>query len=209
VEGLRDTEMAAILAKEFAISEENFISAAKEGYMFPDTYLVPVDTSAEKIVTILRKNFDKKVDTKVRDQAKKEGLTLNELITLASIVERESKTGSERPIIAGILLKRFKEGIPLGADATVQYALGYQSSEKTWWKKILTDEDLQTDSPYNTRKFAGLPPTPICNPGLAAIKAAADPKFTNYNFYLHDPQGKVHFAETLEEHNANIAKHLR
>jgi UPF0755 protein len=208
IEGLRVEEIGENLVKEFDIQKEKFIKLAKEGYMFPDTYLIPIEASEEKIVSVLRGNFDTKVDDMIKNRAKKNGLTTNQLIILASIVERESNNSEERPVIAGILLKRFTEGIPLAADATIQYSLGYQKKEKTWWKKDLTIQDLEVGGPYNTRKVVGLPPTPICNPGLTSIEAAASPTDSPYYFYIHDPDGDVHFAETLEEHNSNIAKYL-
>ena len=131
------------------------------------------------------------------------------MIVLASIVERESKNTDERPIIAGILLKRLEEGIPLAVDATIQYALGYQSNEKTWWKKDLTVQDLEVEGPFNTRRVVGLPPAPIANPGISAIKAVASPKQSSYYYYIHDKDGEAHFAKTIEEHNANVGKYLR
>ncbi len=208
-EGLRLEEVAAQLEKEFAIKKEDFLKEAKEGYMFPDTYLLPIDADAKKIASILEENFDKRFDQTLRNKLKPLGLSLKQAVILAAIVEREAKSGSERPIIAGILLKRWREGAKLEADATVQYSLGYQEQEKTWWKKNLTEQDLATDSPYNTRKFAGLPPVPICNPGLEALKAISEPKATDYYYYLHDKDGQVHFAKTLDEHNANVSKYLQ
>jgi len=208
-EGLRVEEIASLLSKDFPIKEADFLSLAKEGYMFPDTYLLPIDANAEKAVSILRQNFDKRVDAAVKEKIAASGLSLDEAVNLASIVERESRSGSERGIIAGILLKRWRQGFLLEADATVQYALGYQTAEKTWWKKLLTEEDLQINTPYNSRRFSGLPPGPICNPGLEALKEVADPTKTDYYFYLHDKDGKVHFAKTLDEHNANVAKYIQ
>lgn len=209
VEGLRVEEVASKLAKEFDVREDKLASLAKEGYMFPDTYLIPVNASEEKIVSILRENFDKKVDTSIREKAKKNGLTLDKLINLASIVERESNNKEDRPVVAGILLKRLRQGWRLEADATIQYALGFQQDEDTWWKKDLTAQDLGVESPYNTRKIADLPPAPICNPSLSSIKAVASPADSPYYYYVHDKKGKAHFATTLEEHNLNIQKYLR
>lgn len=208
-EGLRIEEISEQLEKDFAVPKEDFLKLAQEGYMFPDTYLIPIDVNADKAVSILRENFDKRFDSSLREKLLKQKLTLDQAVILASIVERESRSGSERPIIGGILLKRLREGMKLEADATVQYALGYQKDEKTWWKKTLTEADLDNDSPYNTRKFAGLPRGPICSPGLEALEAVVDPKETNYYYYLHDKEGKVHFANTLDEHNANVAKYLQ
>ena len=209
VEGLRVEEVAEKLSVEFNIDKNKFIGLAKEGYMFPDTYLIPTNADEKRIVAIMRANFDKKVDITIKNLAKKNSLTLSKLIVLASIVERESKNTDERPIIAGILLKRLEEGIPLAVDATIQYALGYQNNEKTWWKRDLTVQDLEIKGPFNTRKVAGLPPSPIANPGITAIKAVASPEPSPYYYYIHDKDGKVHFAKTIEEHNANVGKYLR
>ena len=98
--------------------------------------------------------------------------------------------------------------MPIGADATIQYALGYSNEEKSWWRKNLTEEDLKINSPYNTRIKTGLPPGPICNPGLASIKAVVNPSNSSYYFYLHDNDGKVHYAKTFEEHQQNIREYL-
>jgi len=208
VEGLRVEEIAEQLSTEFEINRKKLIDLAQEGYMFPDTYLIPVEADEEKIMSVLRSNFDDKVDKEIKSKAKSQGLTVKELIILASIVERESNDTEERPIIAGVLLKRFRESIPIGADATIQYALGYQEAEKSWWKKVLTVEDLELEGPYNGRKVVGLPPTPISNPGLSSIKAVADPTDSLFYFYIHDADGKPHFAETFAEHQSNIAKYL-
>ena len=208
IEGLRVEEIAEQLSAEFEIDKKKFIKLAKEGYMFPDTYLIPVEADEEKIVSILRLNFNTKVDKEIVSKAKDQGLTVKELIIIASIVERESNDTEERPIIAGVLLKRFKENISIGADATIQYALGYQKSEDSWWKKGLTVEDLELEGPYNGRKVVGLPPTPISSPGLSSIKAVSDPVESSYYFYVHDPDGNPHFAETFVEHQSNIAKYL-
>ena len=208
VEGLRVEEMAAIFAKNYKISEEDFLEIAKEGYMFPDTYLFKVNTSTAEIVEKMRSTFNLKVTSEIQEKITAQGLTVDEGIILASILERESRNTDERPTVAGILFNRLRNGWKLETDATVQYALGYDKEGKTWWKKSLFDADLKIDSPYNTRKYTGLPPTPICNPGLSAIKAIAEPAETEYFFYLHDSQGKIHFATTLQEHNQNKEKYL-
>lgn len=209
LEGWRVEEVATKLTKELDIPESEFVKVAREGYMFPDTYLVPQDATVGAVVLLFTSTFDQKVDSRLRVDAKKTGLSFDEVLTLASIVEREGRTDEDRPVIAGILLKRLKADWPLQADATLQYALGYQAGEKTWWKKGLTQEDKKVKSPYNTYLNPGLPPGPIANPGLASIKAVIYPKKTDYWYYLHDPEGGVHYAKTIEEHNSNIAKYLR
>lgn len=208
VEGLRVEEMAAIFAKNYKISEEDFLEIAKEGYMFPDTYLFKVNTSAAEIVEKMRSTFNLRVTSEIQQKIIAQGLTVDEGIILASILERESRNTGERATVAGILFNRLRNGWKLETDATVQYALGYDEEGKTWWKKSLFDADLKINSPYNTRKNLGLPPTPICSPGLSAIKAVAEPSETEYFFYLHDSTGKIHFAKTLDEHNQNKAKYL-
>lgn len=209
LEGWRDEEIAAQLNKDLDIPEEQFLQYAKEGYMFPDTYLIPRDATASAIVDMFMANFDKKVTPQMRTDAKKTGLTFAQTITLASIIEREGKTDADRPVIAGIILNRLKLNMALQVDATLQYALGYQPFEKSWWKKELTDDDKKINSPYNTYANTGLPPGPIANPGLASITAAIYPTATDYLYYLHDKTGAVHYAKTIEEHTANIQKYLQ
>jgi len=208
-EGLRVEEIATKLAKEFEIPEAEFLSLAREGYMFPDTYQIPRTASAAAIIAIFTDTFNEKVTPDVYVAAKKQGLTEKELIILASLVEREGKSKEDREMIAGILLNRIHEEWPLQVDATVQYMLGYQPQEKTWWKKNLTKLDLQIDSNFNTYKYPGLPPRPIANPGLEAILAVAYPVDSEYMFYIHDATGKAHYAKTVEEHNTNISQYLQ
>lgn len=209
LEGWRNEEIATHLAKNLDLPESEFLRGASVGYMFPDTYLIPQDATAGAIIDIFTKAFNKKIDDTMRADLRVSGMTLEDVVTLASIVEREGRTDEDRPVIAGILLKRLKAGWPLQADATLQYALGYQAGEKTWWKKSLTEEDKKVRSPYNTYLNPGLPPGPISNPGLAALRAVVYPKETEFWYYLHDPSGAVHYAATLEDHNANIATYLR
>lgn len=208
VEGWRNEEIASLLEKELEFSSQDFLKVAQIGLMFPDTYAFPKEASAGAVVKIMLANFDRKFDQRLKEVVKREELTENEAITLASIVEREAKYDVDRPIVAGILFNRLRQEMPLQADATIQYALGYQADQKTWWKKNLTRNDLKIDSSYNSYLNIGLPPTPICNPGLAAIQAVAQPAKTDYLYYLSDKEGKMHYAETLDEHNENIRKYL-
>ncbi len=209
LEGWRDEEIALKLAADLSVPEREFLKYAQEGRMFPDTYLFPKEATGAAVAKILKDNFDKKFTPILQQQARNEGLTPDEAIVLASIVEKEASGNNDRNIIAGILLKRLKKDWPLQADATVQYSLGYQPDTKTWWKKELTDFDKKIKSPYNTYQNTGLPPAPICNPGLASIKAALFPQESPYWYYLHDPEGNVHYAKTIDEHEANIAKFLQ
>jgi len=210
IEGLRKEEIAQLINQNFSIPESEFLKYAKEGYLFPDTYLIPKEATAEAIVKILVNNFYRRFDDDLRQKATKKGLTEEEVVTIASLVEKEAKHDEDRQKVASIILKRIKNDWPLQIDATVQYALGYQPEEKSWWKKNLTKEDLEIDSPYNTYKNKGLPPTPICNPGLASIEAVIDAsENTPYWYYLSDKTGRMHYAKTLEEHNENIRKYLQ
>jgi UPF0755 protein len=209
LEGWRIEEVAARVARDVNIPEGEFLKAAREGYMFPDTYQLAPDATVGAVAKIFSDNFNSKITSTMREDAKKQKLTLAQVITLASIVEREGRTSEDRPIIAGILLNRLEADWPLQVDATLQYALGYQTNEKSWWKKYLSDDDRHVNSPYNTYMHTGLPPGPICNPGLAAITAVIYPQKTDYWYYIHDPAGNAHYAKTIEEHNANIAKYLQ
>ena len=209
LEGWRTEEMAQKLSESLGMQNEAFLKVAAEGFMFPDTYLMPRTASASAVAALLKKTFqDKTKDLAPRLAQQK--LTNNEWVILASIVERESRgiEPDEREIIAGILIKRYRAGMPLEADATLQYALGYSEQEKTWWRKKLTEADLRVKSPYNTRINPGLPPTPICNPGLASLQAVASPRQSVYWFYLHDKEGKPRYAATIDEHVANVRKYL-
>ena len=210
IEGLRKEEIAQLISQNFSIPESEFLKYAKEGYLFPDTYLIPKEATAEAIVKILNNNFYRRFNKELQQKAKKKGLTEEEVIIIASLIEREVKYDEDRSKVASIILKRLKNDWPLQVDATVQYALGYQPQERSWWKKYLTQKDLEVDSPYNTYKNKGLPPGPICNPGLASIKAVIDAsENTPYWFYLSDKTGTIHYSKTLEEHNKNIRKYLR
>lgn len=210
IEGLRKEEIAQILSKSFNIPETEFIKTAKEGYLFPDTYLIPKDATAGSVIDILNANFNRKFDTDLKADAIQKRISEKDVIILASLVEREARGDEDRREVAGILLKRLKKDWPLQIDATVQYALGYQPLEKTWWKKNLTEDDLKIESNYNTYKNQGLPPGAICNPSLSSIKAVLEAdENTPYWFYLSDTKGIMHYSKTIEEHEANVEKYLR
>lgn len=200
----------------FSYPQFNQLTQDKEGYLFPDTYLIPKDASPSAVISIFTNNFERKYDLEMQLATKAKGLTQDQVIILASIVERECRTDKDRPVVAGILFKRWQEDVPLQVDATVQYALASKENanagnreEIDWWPEKLTRADLQIDSPYNTYKYKGLPPAPISNPGLASINAVIYPQESDYWFYLSDPQGNMHYAKTGEEHNENIEKYLR
>lgn len=205
-EGLRREEIAARFATTLGkdtvfINEFLLASKGKEGYLFPETYLFPTEASAAAIVKKMVNTFSAKTQGLT---SKVSNLAFSESVTLASIIERETKTDLERPMVAGILINRLDAGMPLQVDAAVQYAVG---NSKNWWP-ILSLADLKIDSKYNTYKYAGLPPAPIANPGLSSLKAALNPTTNDYWYYIHDTSGQIHYAKTLSEHNANIAKYL-
>ena len=211
VEGLRKEEIANLVSRDFSIPESEFLEYALEGYLFPDTYLIPREATAGAIINILTNNFNRRYSDELKQIANRKNLSDYEVLILASLVEKEAKHDTDRVKVASIILKRWRRGWPLQVDATVQYAIGYQPNEKTWWKKNLTADDLVIDSPYNTYKHRSLPPTPIGNPGLASITAVlkADEN-TPYWFYISSRDGsKMYYAKTAEEHAENIRKHLR
>lgn len=208
IEGLRREQIADIVTSELGIPEAEFLQNAQEGYLFPDTYLIPRTASSEAVLTLLSNTFEAKYTPEIQAKANRLGLSREQVVILASIVEKEALV-SDRDVVASVLLRRFKEKYPLQADATVQYALGYQPDIKKWWKPALSLDDLELESPYNTYVNTGLPPAPISNPGISSIEAvvSADPN-TPYFFYLHDPKGKVHPARDNDEHEENKRKYL-
>lgn len=194
-EGLRReevaTKFASILNKDQKfISEFLQLTTDKEGYLFPDTYLFPRSATAVQIVNKLTTTFNQKV----------EDVTYRQLI-MASMLERETFADTEKPIVAGILYKRLENDWPLQVDATLQYVKGN-------WEPIYSI-DKEIKSAFNTYKNLGLPPSPIANPGLSSILAAISPEESDYWYYIHDNDAKIHFAKTLEEHNINIDKYLK
>ncbi len=195
-----------------------------EGYLFPDTYLVPKNSNDEDVVKIMKNNFGNKINSiifankpnasfsnenwKLIDKINinnYDEVTIRDLIILASLVEREAKNDSERPIIANIIYKRWKANWPLQVDATIQYIVGKPGN---WWKKDLTFDDLKVESPYNTYLHKGLPPAPICNPGLKAINAVINQTKTDYWFYATGKDGVTRYSKTLEDHNLNVKQNI-
>ncbi len=226
-EGLRAEEVAYLLATEGLVDQEEFIRLVRddsfhydflrdrpatapktlEGFLFPDTYEFPVNITATALIDIMLQNFDRRVTIEMRQQALDQGLTLFQVLTLASIVEREAVVPEERPIIAGVYLNRLRRGIYLEADPTVQYAKGYDPRTGTWWPRLSLEELRTVDSPFNTFIHPGLPPGPICSPGLASIEAVLNPANTRYLFFHAKGDGTHAFAETFEEHLANQKKY--
>lgn len=204
-EGLRAEEIAEILEREIPTYEASWVETLKadEGYLFPDTYLVPKDADITTVVSIFKNNFYARIkDIGIKETDAK----LNEIVILASLIEREALRDDEKTMIASVLYNRLNEGMALDIDATLQYAKGKSSNGK-WWV-VPMGVDRQIDSPYNTYKYSGIPPGPIANPGIEAIRAAKSPASSNYFFYIHDNDGDVHFSKNLEGHNQNIEKYL-
>ena len=218
-EGLRREEVVEILIAGLEIEDGDVAdfrnafltgSQGKEGYLFPDTYDFLPGTPADKVVARLNQTFELKI--KQIGGSYPSGYNLNDIVVIASLIEREAKTNEERPVIAGIIYKRLENDWPLQIDAAVQYAVAnskckIQSSKCDNWWPILTRQDMDIDSPYNTYKYQGIPPAPIANPGLESLKAAANPVASDYFFYIH-ADGKIYYAKTLDEHNDNVRKYL-
>lgn len=214
-EGLRKDEIADILSKEFSqyptlsFSKEEFLELTEdtqfisqfelpsevkdlEGYIFPDKYAFSRDSNTESALKKMVNTFVSKVGTE--DSYKD--------IIIASMVEREGRNSTDRPMIADIIERRLAEGWLLQIDATLLYPLKD-------WTHVIKKSDKEKSSPYNTYKYPGLIPTPICNPGLESINAVRNPKSNNYYYYIHANDGTAHFAETLKGHNENINRYLR
>jgi UPF0755 protein len=214
-EGLNIRQMAAVFeerefgpAKAFikATSNADIIKgldpAARdlEGYLFPDTYTLPRRTSAEQLVSRMVTRFEQSLTPEIRAQAAQRGLTIRELVTLASIVEKETGKAEERPLVAAVYSNRLKIGMGLQCDPTVIYALERAGK----YVGNLTREGLKFDSPYNTYRYAGLPPGPIAAPGKASLEAAANPAEVPYLYFVSRNDGSHAFAATLDEHNRNV-----
>jgi len=173
-----------------------------EGYLFPDTYFIDPETITPQILfNRMLNNFENKLDSSLRSEIAQQGYSIHQIVTMASLIEKESRSVDEKSIISGILWKRLDESMALGVDATVRYALNK-------WTGALSISDLETDSPYNTRINGGLPPGPISNFSYESLKAAIMPVETDYYFYLHDNDGIIHYAKTNEDHVQNKQKYL-
>ena len=204
-EGHRALEIADTLRRTMPSYDSSWDDklVQNEGYLFPDTYLIPRDANIETIITIMRnQTFDVRYKTL---DIKRTDLSQEEIVTVASLIEREAKHPEDRPLIASVIYNRLDIGMALQIDATVQYAKGQVKGN--WWPEITQDEYTSVKSPYNTYLNPGLPPTPIANPGLSSLQAAADPADTPYLYYITDKNGINRYAKTLAEHQANIQKY--
>ena len=230
-EGWRAEEIAERLAARGIGTSDQFMTVVKqgqssnpvlrdrppgsslEGYLFPESYAVDEKTTPDSMTERMVAQFDESFTPEMRRKAAALGMTVHQVVILASVIEREAVIPSERPLMAGVFYNRLKAGMPLQSDPTVQYAVATADPESHvkygWWKKDLTEADLQIDSPYNTYMYPGLPAGPICDPGLASLMAAVGPTQTDYYYFVARPDGSHAFAKTLEEHNANVLQYRR
>ncbi len=203
---VRTTDLELVgLRKNYAFLANRPPGATLEGYLFPDTYRLPARARPVDLIERMLDNFAAKITAEVIDQAQARGLTVHQLLTVSAIVERETPRLDERPLVASVYLNRIAQGMLLNADPTVQYAMGYQAATGQWWKTpVLLEEYQNVQSPYNTYLYPGLPPGPICSPGLTAITATANPATTDYLYFVATGDGGHVFATSAEEHAANV-----
>ena len=217
-EGLTAKQMAAVYeSKDFGEARE-FLDATKnaalvsaidpaakdlEGYLFPDTYKLPRNSTADQLVGRMVADFMKALTPDIIEQAEARGMNVRQLVTMASIVEKETGNPAERPLVAAVYANRLKLGLGLLCDPRVIYALVRAGR----YHGNLTREDLQFDSPYNTYRYAGLPPGPIASPGRASLAAAASPADVPYLYFVSKNDGSHAFATTLDEHNRNVQEY--
>ena len=177
-------------------------ASSVEGYFLPGSYEIERDADVSELLAVLLGAFDEHVRAEMRAGFAAQGLSLQEAVTLASIIEREAVIPEEQPVIASVFLNRLAVGMPLESDPTAQYAIGYVTEQSTWWKNPLLGADLQIISPYNTYVVGGLPPGAICNPSIGALQAVAEPSTSGYYFFRArcDGSGYHHFSATYEEH---------
>lgn len=229
-EGWRDLEVADVLDRDHLASRGDFLRAVQhpdfpvpsvlqglpagsslEGFLFPDSYRFDPNTPGDQIVRAMVEDFGRHLSPDLLAGFRANGLTLDQAVTLASIVEREAVVPSERPTIASVYLNRLHRGMKLQADPTVQYALvpADAVADPTWgyWKPGLTFADLKVGSPYNTYVVTGLPPGPICSPGLASLEAVAHPATTEFLYFVARPDRTHAFSRTLQEQQQNVAKY--
>lgn len=203
-EGATSYQIASILERAIpTFRKDEFIelAAAKEGFLFPDTYFFLPNTSPAQIVDIMERNFYRRISV-LEDRIAMFGVPLTEVITMASLLEKEARWLDERRIIAGILWNRIKIDMPLQVDAV----FGYINSTSTFHPKF---SDLKVESPYNTYRNKGLPPGPIASPSLISIEAAVTPKENDYLFYLTGRDGKMYYSETFAEHVTKKYRYLK
>lgn len=220
-EGWRAEQIAQMLARENIADGDEFLALVRggqfddsllrdrpeesslEGFLFPETYRIPAQAEVEDLVERMLSTLDERFTPEMRQLATERGMTIYEVMTLASIVEREAVIAEEQPLIAGVFLNRLEQGMYLRADPTIQYAKGYDATTGQWWAPVTPEDWEGVDSPYNTYLYPALPPGPICSPGLSAIQAVLEPADTEYLFFLAKGDGSHAFAITYEEHLQN------
>lgn len=184
--------------------------ATLEGYLFPDAYSIEPTTDSAALVALMLANFDRQVTPALRQAFGAQGVSLRDALILASIIEREATLAEEKPLMAAVFLNRLRAGMPLQADPTVQYAVGYDTATASWWKSPLGATDLEIESPYNTYRIGGLPPGPISNPGLASLQAVAAPAAVDFLYFVldctADTTGRHVFSVTYEEHVSHVER---
>lgn len=201
-EGLSVFQVADILKSKLTLFDaKKFVMEAPEGYLFPDTYFFLPNATPETVITRMKENFEAKI-APLLPEIVSSGRSVEETITMASIIEEETKKDSDRPIVSGVLWKRISIGMPLQVDATFSYVNGKQTY-------TLTKADLFDESPYNTYRNKGLPPTPIASPGIESIIAAIHPAQTNYLYFLSDLKGNMYYAKDFAGHQKNRELYLR
>lgn len=201
-EGWRMEQIAERLGANGITSPEKFLELAREqkleGYLFPSTYYLKKNMPPQEVINLLKSEFDRQI-LPLFSKGFPEKLDARKVVIIASIVEREAMDDSERPLIAAVYINRYRIRMPLEADPTTQYALGYGQSYG-WWKKALTYKDLKFKSPYNTYAVGGLPPGPICNPGLSSIAGTMAPANLDALYFVSDRKGKHIFNSSFKEH---------
>lgn len=209
IDGTRVEELVDSFPNNISFTGQDFATKAKslQGYLFPDSYLIPEYFTINQILDTIQTNFDKKF-AEAKVNATNTKLTDQEILVFASIIEREARTLKSKQEIAGILLNRFEIGMALQVDASVQYARDSKTIPLHYWDP-LKPADLSIVSHFNTYKNRGLPPAPICNPGYDSIYAALHPLESDYMYYITDDDNQMHYAKTLDEHNSNVAKYLK
>lgn len=207
--GLRKEEVADIYSKVLAWNDQDVkdFSEGSEGRYFPSTYVLPLDASGEEVKDKMLQTFNKKVvgPAVTTTGLSKKKVNMDTALKVASLIQREAAGKQDMNLISGIIWNRIWSGMSLDIDATLQYAKG---NEDKWWPRVLS-ADKQIASPYNTYKTIGLPPTPISNPGLAAIEAAFNPSKTSCIFYFHDDNRMIHCSKTYAEHKKGVEEYLR
>ncbi len=216
-EGSDIYDIARILEENHICSAEDFLKYAlsedtvkkywlkagsMEGFLFPDTYFFSKNTHPLRVIDVMHKNFLKKTE-ELREKLKEKGLTPEEWVTIASMIEKETARPEERPLVSAVIHNRLRKGMKLQIDPTVIYAL----KRRNMWEGRLTLRHLGLEDPYNTYVYFGLPPSPICNPGLESLKATLEPAEVDYLYFVADGSGGHYFSETYQEHSRRVREY--